>query len=208
MKKLITLALLLLVFGYSSKAQRNFKFSQSTSGDNISKKNVLTGNLGLGGFGIGVFIGIDYERIFGESGKISLTLPLYYVTSGDHFMEVAGDGDRFHNHNAFFIAPGIRYYPFGAFHIVDFGMAAQVAIGSLSVKEESFNRGNINLNYYSSLLLTPILQLNVNFTGRANFGLFLARGLVIAGDFGYNGNSGNKIEAGFFQVGMKFGGRF
>ena len=211
MKKILLALLIILSLADGVYGQRRDFHKSRYGGSGIREDaNIITGSVMLGGIGLGYAFGLEYERMFGSAGRFSFALPLAFSSSNDAFMTVADVGDRYHYCKVLYMAPGLRYHPAGSYHKADFSLGVQLALGQLNVKEELITGISTPTTNYSSLFVAPMAALNLHLTAQDGFvfGWYVAAGPVVAGSFGltYNGKSNN--SQGFFQIGLKLGGRF
>lgn len=192
-------------------AQRRYNFRNANSAVGAEDPNYFSGTFALGGFGLGYSLGVECERILGQGGQWSIRLPVVFMRSTAQFIDVAGDGDRFHYHRSMFIAPGLLFHPAGAFRRGDFSMGLQFAAGPLNTREVHYTGGSTRETMYTSVFAAPMGQININIRGKYSNNLFgwqFAAGPTVAGQYGidYAGRTiGNPL---LVQVGIRIGGTF
>jgi hypothetical protein len=154
---------------------------------------------------------MEFEYEMGERGLLSFAMPLVFSKAQGEFSFGASAGDYFHYYTTFFIAPGLRLHPAGAFHKADFSLGVQLAIGSLSTREELITGSSTPTSNFSSMMVAPMGDMSLNITARDGFvfGLFWGVGPAVAGNFGTHEHSGREGDpgGGLFIMGMRLGGR-
>lgn len=210
MRRAITLSLALLSGFTGSTQSRSPKLKPLPTPVWFKNRNNVALNVGVGGFGYGLSIGGDYERIIGPRGRFSAHLPVYWSHSRDFFAASPGDYDRRHIYNAVLGAPGVRIHPGGAFSRIDYTIGARLAAGFLFTDERSMNwRGASSINTVS-VVVAP--QAELSFSIRAEhkntrFGMYLAAGPSISGRFGSSART-EKLAPPLMEFGLRFGGSF
>lgn len=210
MRRAITLSLALLS-GLAGIAQsRPPKLKPLPTPVWFKNRNNVAVNVGIGGFGYGVSLGGDYERILGPRGRFSVHLPVYWSHSRDFFSETPGDYDRRHIYNSILGAPGIRVHPGGAFSRFDYAFGARLATGFLLTDERSMTWRGTFSSKTGSVVVAPQAELSMSVRAQhknTRFGMYLAAGPSLRGVFGSSART-EKLSPPLLEFGLRFGGSF
>lgn len=200
-----------LLLSTGAQAQRSDFWHGSYGGGGNYSRSTLTGNFMIGGLALGWGLGLEYEYALGERGTLSFHIPVVFSKAKDGFMTVADVGDYYHYYTTFFMAPGMRFHPAGSFHKADFSLGAQLALGTVNTREELITGVSTPTTSFSSMLIAPMVDMNLNITARDGFvfGLYWGVGPTVSGTFGTHEHNGieKNPETALFLMGIKLGGR-
>lgn len=183
MKKII-FGLSLLSMAYSAGAQQR----------NILKNNMKFYPLSAFAYG-GVGLGIGYERLLDDEGKLGLNLPVYMglTNSSDGSMNVT-------TNTTFMFNPGVKFYPMGQ-RRVTYGIGASL-FGSVGNRDEYvyFNNGARRLVNKNEVRAGMLVNNSVQFNIGKKFNLGLDLGLGPS----YLNHSNNRTTGERYSDGIEF----
>lgn len=197
MKKII-LGLSILSMAYSAGAQQR----------NFPKNNIKFYPLSAFAYG-GVGLGVGYERLLDNDGKLGLNLPVYMGLTN---AEDNGVGNIATN-TTFMFNPGIKFYP-GGQRRVTYGIGASLfgSYGNRNGYEYDFNTGTrrfMNRNEVrAGMLVNNSVQFNIG--QKFNLGLDLGLGPSYLNQYnnrttGFSNSDGIDFMAAFgFHLGFRF----
>jgi len=207
MKHIFTLLLLSLTLVVNSSKGYATDTEKSTS--NAFRNNILRFTP-FTVFDIGVGVGISYERILDDQGKVSFILPLEYYFSTFNFW-----GNYSEVNDYVYASPGLKFYPTKKGRLVSYAVGPNLYFGYGTVEDWLYND---NTGIYRSSTLDNLrigLQisnyLDFNLTPNFNLGFSLALGIRYSSKYTYqNGerpsyNDGVMPSSQFkFTLGYRF----
>jgi len=155
---------------------------------------------GLGG--LAFFTGgVQYERFLNEDGLLSVSIPIY-VGIAPH-LTLSGNrvGDDYQQGKAFFIAPGLRYHPYGNRGRADFSLGMLVAGGRLDITDYSVGYyGSRSTETNSYWFVAPMMQVDLN--------LHPSHQGIVGFHLSFGPSIGTEEVDLAIRFGVKFGRRF
>jgi hypothetical protein len=149
--------------------------------------------------------------VLGSTGRLSLAIPVAFSRSNDHRDGTVPEDRGARDFEVLYIAPGLKYHPFGTRKVLDFAIGAELATGRLFVRQlpARINIGNEPLHEYTSIFLAPRLNLSLNarFGAHLLAGVFASAGPFVVGNTGRMAN-GSAANSALIQAGLRIGAHF
>lgn len=202
----IVLAVLLNALSLTAQGQSGVR------GRFADSKNVLTLNGSIGGVGgfPAVSLALQYERFLTHDGNLSAVLSAarYYGGTLSFGSFESGDPARSKT-SGYYAAPGVLYHFLGNTRRVDLAAGAAWAIGAAQRRDQYHRGGRLEKSTDDALFSALLAQMNIDFhaANGAVFGIFVHGGLI-TNDTHPTVPEADESKSGFFQLGIKLGGRW
>ncbi|HTC01082.1 MAG TPA: hypothetical protein VK705_10405 [Ferruginibacter sp.] len=161
-------------------------------------------------------LGLHYERMLNDKGTLSFYLPLatYYYSV---FTPGSGAIREQPGYSFFYIYPGVKFYPWGSTHVLNYSIGSSIAIGFGDKREYGYNSLDNSYEVHSRDVLKTGLMLNnglnimcgrhICIGAEIGLGFTFYDNDFTGSDFAHDRNT-NHAVTGIFQFNNKIGYRF